>query len=135
MSKQGYVPMPIGAFSLLTIFATLCLLTFSLLSLSTANANKKLSDKSVEAVKNYYSADFEAEEILSKIRGGVVPKQVKEIEENIYSYECKISDKKNLSVEVMVDGQNYNIRKWNIVSTIEWEADDSMKVWDGQTEE
>jgi len=135
VSKQRYVPMPIGASSLLTIFAVLCLLTFSLLSLSTANVNKKLSDKSAGAIANYYNADFEAERILSKMREGIYPDQVKKIGEKIYSYDCKISDSKNLSVEVMVDGETFEIRKWNVVSTIVWQADDSIEVWDGQIEE
>ncbi len=135
MSKQRYVPMPIGASSLITIFAVLCLLTFSLLSLSTTYANKKLSDKSAQAVANYYKADFEAEQILSKMREEIYPDRVKKTGKNIYSYECEISDSKSLSVEVMVDGETFNIRKWNVVSTIEWEANDSIEVWDGQIEE
>ena len=135
MSKQRYIPMPIGSASLLTIFAVLCLLTFSLLSLSTANVNKKLSDKSAEAIANYYNADFEAQQILSKMREPTYPDQVKKIGKNMYSYECKISDSKNLSVVVMVNGQTFNIRKWNVVSTIVWKADDSIEVWDGQIEE
>lgn len=135
MSKQEYVPMPIGAFSLLTIFAVLCLLTFSLLSLSTANANRKLSNKSEDTVTDYYKADFEAEQILSKLREGIIPEQVRKIEDRVYTYECKITDNKNLEVEVMVDSESYCIHKWRVVSDVQWEADDSIEVWDGQIED
>lgn len=135
MYKQEEVPMPVGAVSLLTIFAVLCLLTFSLLSLSTANANKKLADKSADAINSYYKADVEAQQILSKLREGVIPKQVEKKTDTIYCYECEISETKSLFVEVMVDSKSYDIQKWKVVSKIDWEADDSIKVWDGQIEE
>ena len=61
-------PVVVGAVSLLTIFAVLCLTVFALLSLSTVQADERLSDKSFAAVEGYYAADCAAEEILAQLR-------------------------------------------------------------------
>ncbi|MEG1458578.1 MAG: hypothetical protein RSB37_07205 [Acetivibrio sp.] len=132
MNKKNQVSLPVGGSSILTIFAVLCLLTFSLLTLSTAKANKKLSDKAVDAISDYYRADTEAEEILGCIRKGEIPKQVV-VNQNSYTYECKISDTRKLCVKVIVEGDDYHILQWKEVSTTKWESEDSLEVWGGET--
>ena len=73
MKKRKLSFTSVGGSSILTIFAVLCFLVFALLSLSTAKANYNLSEKSVKAVSNYYTADTKAEEIYSQIRAGNMP--------------------------------------------------------------
>ncbi|MEG0971635.1 MAG: hypothetical protein RSE55_02470 [Lachnospiraceae bacterium] len=130
MNKMNRIPLPVGGSSLLTIFAVLCLLTFSLLMLSTARADEKLSDKGQEAVTAYYKADVQAEQILSQIRKGEIPKDVK-VKKNSYSYTCKISDTRTLFVKIRKKNETYQVQEWKEVSTTEWEPDDSMEIWDG----
>ena len=145
----------VGGSSILTIFAVLCFVVFALLSLSTAKANSKLTDKSIEAMTNYYKADTEAEDILAKIRqGSDIPSQVKVykaettksgvkriVADNIAyigwdafaTYTCKIDENQELQCEVLVrwgkEDVGYQIVKWMKVYTGEWKADDSMPVF------
>lgn len=56
-----------GISLMLLIFLSLCLITFSLLSLSGAVADEKLSQKAADHTTEYYQADREANEILSRI--------------------------------------------------------------------
>ncbi|MCD7882349.1 MAG: hypothetical protein LUI87_01370 [Lachnospiraceae bacterium] len=56
-----------GISLMLLIFLSLCLITFSVLSLSGANADEKLSQKSADRTTEYYAAVTEANEILSEI--------------------------------------------------------------------
>ena len=124
-------PVVVGAVSLLTIFAVLCLTVFALLSLSTVQADQRLSDKSFAAVAGYYAADCAAEESLAQLRAGEVPEGVTAYEGGIYRYGCPISDTQTLVVEVAVEDTDYTIIRWQARSTADWVADDSLPVWDG----
>ena len=67
----------VGISSLLTIFAVLCLVVFTLLTVSSARAAQTLSDKAAASVLNYYQADLEAEKTLAQLRAGKVPAEIK----------------------------------------------------------
>lgn len=133
MDKKERVSVPaIGGSSLLVIFAVLCLTIFALLCLSTVQANARLSDASAKAVSGYYQADARAETILAQLRSGQMPEGVT-CTDGIYSYSCPISETQALAVEVALDGSAYTILRWQAVSTAEWNPDDSLSVWDGET--
>jgi hypothetical protein len=56
-----------GISLMLLIFLSLCLITFSLLSLSGAAADRNLSQKLADRTTEYYRADTQANEVLSII--------------------------------------------------------------------
>lgn len=128
--KTSLTPPVIGASSLLVIFAVLCLTIFALLSISTVQADGRLSDHAAKAVTDYYQADAEAERILAKLRAGAKPDGVSQ-EGNLYTYTCTISDTQLLAVQVMVENNNYTILRWQVISNVRWEADDKRPVWGG----
>lgn len=129
-SQKIAVPV-IGASSLLVIFAVLCMTVFSLLGLSTARADQRLSDIRAQAVADYYAADCQAEEILAQLRGGRIPQGVR-IENGICQYTCPISSTQELRVEV--SSGDWTVLRWQAVSTVRWQGDDSITVWDGSEE-
>lgn len=128
--KRQTAPPAVGGSSLLVIFAVLCLTILALLGLSTVQADWRLAEASRKAVCGYYEADTEAEEILSLLRQGIIPEQVTQ-KENSYSYQCEISEVQALSVEVRVNGSDYQILRWQLISTTKWEEDDGMNLWSG----
>ena len=133
MDKKERVAVPaVGGSSLLVIFAVLCLTIFALLCLSTVQANARLSDASAQAVAGYYRADAQAEEILARLRGGELPDGVI-CTNGIYAYSCPISETQALAVEVTLNGSNYTVLRWQAVSTAQWDPDNSLPVWDGET--
>ena len=129
--KTSFAPPVIGASSLLVIFAVLCLVVFALLSVSTVQANGRLSDHAAQAVADYYEADAQAERILAKIRAGESPEGVSR-QGNIYTYTCSVSDTQVLAVQVMVENDDYTVLRWQLVSDVRWQEDDKRPVWDGQ---
>ena len=129
--KMSMTPPVVGASSLLVIFAVLCLTIFALLSISTVQANGRLSDHAANAVMNYYEADAQAERILAKLRAGELPEGVTK-EENLYSYQCAISDTQVLVVQISLEGNAYTVLRWQVVSDIDWQADDKIPVWNGE---
>ena len=136
MSKREAQP-AVGGSALLVIFAVLCLTIFALLGLSTVQADKRLAEASAEAVKKYYEADTEAEMILASLRQGQVPIEgASKTEKNgdVYYYRCDVSEVQALEVEVKITEESYEILRWQLVSTTDWEADDSLDVWNGSLE-
>lgn len=121
----------VGGSSLVVIFAVLCLTVFALLGLSTVRADKRLAGINVKAVTDYYSAEFEAEEILAKLRGGEIPEGVTLTENNVYTYSVKVSETQMLCVEVAFEEKEWNILRWQTVSTTEWSESDGLAVWKG----
>lgn len=120
----------VGGSSLVVIFAVLCLTVFALLGLSTVRADERLADINVKAVTDYYSAEFEAETIFAKIRSGEIPEGVLK-ENNVFSYSCKVSETQVLCVEVAFEENEWNILRWQTVSTTEWSESDGLSVWEG----
>lgn len=132
MSKRE-TPPAVGGSSLLVIFAVLCLTIFSLLGLSTVQAERRMAEASHQAVQHYYEADTEAELILAKLRLGDLPDNVTK-EGNLYSYTCQVSETQALEVEVQITEESYRILRWQLVSTTEWEEQEDLDVWDGSME-
>ena len=115
--KSFSLPM-VGGSSLLVIFAVLCLTVFTLLTLSTAQADSRLSASSVQAVSDYYAADLQAETILAQLRQGNIPSNV-QADGNIYSYSCTISATQNLMIELKKEKESWIVLRWQAVSSTE----------------
>jgi len=131
--KKHRILPPLGGSSLLTIIGVLCLTTLALLSLATAHANVRLSERSAEAVGAYYAADSQAEALLAQLRDGQRPEGVKE-EDGVLSYACPLSDGQILQVQVALKGTDYTVLQWQTVSLDRWQADDTLPVWQGNTQ-
>ena len=116
--NKRFSPPMIGGSSLLVIFAILCLTVFTLLALSTVQADNRLSEASIDAVSNYYAADYEAETIFADIRAGKAPDFVS-IDGDLYSYSCPISDTLTLEVEVSCQNEIWTVLRWQAVSSMQ----------------
>lgn len=114
---KSFSPPMVGGSSLLIIFAVLCLTVFTLLALSTVQADGRLSDASIRAVSDYYDAELEAQTVLASLRAGQIPQNVT-VEGDIYSYACPISNTQELAVQVRIDQNSWTILRWQAVSTV-----------------
>ena len=108
MNEQKKKPIiGIGTTSIVLIFVMLCMLTFSVLSLATAQADLRLSRKSAERTTAYYDAE---------------------------KYDVALADEQilcvsiELSYEGFSDGQHYRILSWNTESTHEWNNETPLPV-------
>ena len=130
--RRSVSPSAVGGSSLLVMFGVLCLTVFALLSLSTVQADLRLSERSAAAMQDYYAADTAAETVLARLRAGEKTDSPVRLQDGIYYYTCPISDTQELSVavELGADG-SYRVLRWETVSTVTWAADDSLDLWDG----
>ena len=122
--------MIVGGSSLLTVFAALCLTAFALLALSTAQAEKRLSDAAARAAAEYYAADLEAERVFARLRAGEMVPGVSE-NDGVYGYECRISQSQTLQVEVCRAGEGWQVLRWQNVAWFQ-EEDETLPVWNGR---
>ena len=136
--QERFSPPAVGGISLLVVFAVLCLTVFALLALTTVQADRRLADASAQAVEAYYTADCRAQEILARLRNNTHVDADIEVAGAVVSYAVRISDTQELQVEVLLDSllldtetDGYTILRWQAVPTGEWEADDSIDLWDG----
>jgi hypothetical protein len=116
MDRKRTFPPIVGISSLLVIFSALCLTVFTLLTISTARAERRLSDVSAEAVSAYYNADTEAELIFAQIRDGKVPEGVT-VDGQTYTYTCQITPTLFLHVQLMMRDGTWTVLSWQPVSS------------------
>lgn len=127
-------PPAVGGSSLLVIFAVLTLSVFAMLSLTSVQAEKRISDVSARSAVDYYEADRQAEEIFARLRQGENVKGV-EITENRYSYRCFISQYQHLSVVLGVEAGQWQILRWQVIASPEPIGKDALPLWKGEEEE
>lgn len=119
-----------GTTSIVLIFVMLCMLTFSVLSLTSAQANLRLSRKSAERTQAYYEAENAANdvllEILDDMRGDT------ELPEGGHvAYQVPVGEDQVLDVELTLypDGQEgapYRIDRWQVESRYDWSSDEPL---------
>ena len=147
----------IGITSLVLIFVMLCLLTFSVLSLVTARADLRLSQKNAERTSAYNDAENRANDVLLSViscieeykdspdasvfyqklrerldgQNGILFTGADSLEyEVLLDKEQLLSVSLEISYETYDDGSHYRILAWNTVSTHEWESDGSLPLLD-----
>lgn len=128
-NKEKLSPPALGGTTLLVVFAVLCLVVFALLSLSTVQAEKKLSDSSRDAATAYYNADLEAQRVFARLRCGEEIPGVK-VENGVYSYACAFSENQKLIVELKKTESSWQVLRWQCVASQD-EIDDTLPVWSG----
>lgn len=126
---RDHVP-AIGGSSLLVIFAVLCLCVFSLLSLSTVLAQKRLADASAQAAVDYYEADLQAETVFARLRAGEQVAGVR-TEGDLYRYSCPVTDNQTLEVELEQTAGAWQVRRWQVVAQSP-PLSETLPVWDGK---
>ena len=135
--REIFSPPAVGGISLLVAFAVLCLTVFALLSLTTVQADARLAEASARAVEEYYAADCAAQEILARLRNGETPVEAESHSYDSwhrgtrYTYAVPISDSQELQVEVLLDGEDCEILRWQAQYTGEWETVEGLDLWDG----
>lgn len=147
----------IGSPSLILIFIVMCLVTFGMLSLTTAKSERNLAERNALAVKEYYRADCEGEAFYRMVseKTAAVCKQSSDPEERrqllsrelgesylpeqgIVNKDISMERSQALFIELVpqLDGNGkLLISQWKVIQTEDLEIDDSMPVWTGGEDE
>lgn len=117
----------IGITSIIFIFIVLCLSVFALLSVNSARQSLASVQRSADAVTRYYAADSSAQLWIHQV------KAEGPAGEDVLEREFPISDSQTL--RVALDGTTFEILSYQVVNNEVLEIDDSLQVWQGETEE
>ena len=142
----------IGVSSLILIFIVLCMATFGLLSLSSAQGDLMLASRNAEAVTGYYEADNKGQQWLKEVDQVLMEEMGKGRDSTQCSLEIKdrlgeLYDRESglittdipmdrgqslhIELVLMCGEKRYEIKSWYVYSSEEYEIDNSMPVWDG----
>ena len=129
--KFSYPPLQIGTSFMLLIFVILCMVTFSVLSLSSSMKDYELSKKSAKRTSEYYNACNMAEEKLEQI-----DEQIKnnEISKDIIEFTVPVNDYESLQVSLKIHPQSsprYSVITWKQISSQNWSGDETLPVLGG----
>lgn len=144
----------IGTASLILIFIVLCLVTFGVLSLSSAGSEWRLSEKNMTAVRGYYEADSKAvdfqlamEDIFIKAREKAASEDTFLSEVSTMAGEFFVPEDEavetiiempygqGLFVKLVPDRQEaygYRIGEWRVIEVDTYDVDNRMPVWTGE---
>ena len=126
VKKTSYPPVNMGISLMLVVFIVLCMVVFSVLSLSTSLKDYSYSKENAENTQEYYEACNLGERELAKIKSNFSTyEEGEELE-----YLITINDDKSLQIvaKLYPSANTYEIKTWKVISTIEWVGDDSIPV-------
>ena len=126
----------IGTSSLLLIFIVLSLVSFAVLSLSSALTDKKLTQSNLDRTRSYYEACNMAENKLKEIDGKLYEEYQKtgEIPGYIDEMTFAINNTQELYVKISThepgdDNSMIDVVKWKVENVTEPVIDDSIKLF------
>ncbi len=143
MRNKTQFSINIGLPSILLIFVVLCLVSFGILSLVSANSDLKLSQKVLTRTTNYYETCNEAEEMLAEVHRQLFEAYLSCDSEEAYwhkiqtiptSYSYEISELQKLDISLRFvypanpNDNLYEIETWQIVTVDNIEYDESLHV-------
>lgn len=112
----------IGTSSLLLIFIVLSLVSFAVLSLSSALTDKKMIDQTMQRSTDYYNACNIAEKKLAEINNSLVTAYSdNSLTNGTHDFEVTISDEQKLCISLEThkpdaQGYCYTITSWKVIN-------------------
>ncbi len=115
-----------GIVSLVMIFCALCLCVFAVLTLTTADRERALSERTAEQTAAYYEADRAAAEHIAALSGeDCYPDGTRVV------FTVPAGETRTLEVEAQKDRGQFRILRWQTVFSGSWTTDAHIEVWSG----
>ncbi len=147
--KEKKLTINIGIISFLVVFIILSLVTFALLSLSSAKANERSTQNSIEHNENYYALSSQGEKKLQEIDDHLyqiyqstsssdeyfdninsLTSLIKDstLNANIFSFQLKKDDTLlTVQLEILYPGNTfYQIETWKVSPADQWNMDQGI---------
>ena len=139
MKKKEVPVMNVGISLIILIFMNICLAAFAVLSLENALSDYSLSKKTAEHTTQYYKAVNKIQEQLAEKNQELVNrdknrhKNGQKITKKQLKLTEEVSKRQQLFVVLQLDETGrypqYYIKKWKLCSSDDWQADDSLDVY------
>jgi len=143
--KKRHYGINVGSSSILLIFVILCLVSFAVLSIVSAQADNKLSQKLAQKTTVYYEACNEAEVYLYNLVNSLDKIYQSSSSKEEYfsiagentSFSLPLSEQQNLDVALTIlypgdSGNYYRIDSWQVTTLDTLELDDTLPLFQGE---
>ncbi len=155
-ARRGQPPLiATGITSLVLVFVLLCLLTFAVLSLVSAQADLRLSQKSAARTTAYYAAENAANDLLlalipvldanagapdaesyyAAVQAGAADMESLAFDgQGRVSFQVPLGEQQILAVELELlhrpaaDGAHYRILRWQAVTGYDWQQEQPLEL-------
>lgn len=141
----------VGGSSVLAVFVVLCLTTFGVLSLVSARADLRLSQRSAEQVTRYYEADARGQFLLSRLgelTGGAdqLPHQARDLKyvtasyaspqgEILVEFTIPMGEDQTLAgradIAPLLTGGRVRLLRYQVEAADHWAGDGTLDLWEG----
>ncbi len=111
-----------GLVSLMTILCSLSLCVFAILTLASANREKRLTELTAQRTAAYYAAECAVADRLAALNPA--PGESVTLTE-------PVGDSLTLVVEAVSRDGHWTVLRWQTVYSGTWEPEEFMEVWDG----
>ena len=133
MKKRTKPIISIGTSCILLIFLSLCLLTFAILSLASAQADLRLSEKIAERTASYYQGEARASRLLADF----LTKEAYSfsVSDASVSFQVPSAEDQQLFIVLTAEfpsssyGSFFTVSAWKTESTREWSPDTHQDVY------
>ena len=138
MKKREIPVMNVGISLIILIFMNICLAAFAVLSLENAVSDYSLSKKTAKHTTQYYEAVTKSTEKKIKVKTvknmqKQSQKDIKKVAKSQIKLTESVSKSQQLVVTLQLDETGgypqYYIQKWKLCSSDDWQADDSLDVY------
>lgn len=120
----------LGPIALLLVVVTICLTVLSILSLSAAEADKRLAEKYSETVKERYKLEKKGQEMLADLSGGTAPDGW-ETEDGV-SFTATLEEEGSRLLIGVVREEDGNLRITSWIHDKKWNKDTKIgDLWSG----
>lgn len=147
MNKKNVFKIGSGASSILMIVITLVLTTFAVLSLASAQADMKLTEKAQSMTTQYYNAENEVQELYAQIdevlAGGFSREYRNSVLRslndtlsigpgNVVEFSVPVNGQQQIAVRLqinMTNGKRYDVISQKLVNTGNWNPEIDVDTW------
>lgn len=125
-----------GILLIITIFVSLCIMIFSMMTVRIFKDEKRLLWASVDNEGLYSIACNKADNILDRLVNkkefNIDGVKLDKIGDTIIaSYKVEINNDKYIDIEVKIRDESFEILKWQQEYCGDWEIDDILEIWTG----
>lgn len=145
MTEKREMKLHVGSATIVTVFAVLCMTIFAVLTLLSANSEKRLAQAAVDSTAAYYAAESRAYQTLSRITAieprepeifrEMLPDAVVSEEKNgavVMTWGEPIDENRLLAVCAVLRGGAISVEAVRVTEAGTWSPDTDIKLWDGE---
>lgn len=145
MTEKRETKLHVGSATIVTVFAVLCMTIFAVLTLLSANSEKRLARAAADSVSAYYAAEARAYRTLAEVAAitprdpaafqAALPETVASEDRDgavVMTWSEPIDENRLLAVCAVLQDGRIRVEAVRVTDAGTWSPDTYVNVWDGR---